>query len=64
MTHEAQQAREEETQRRRHLETCKKPVDKCGTCFKNMIHEMMLIQCGKGNRLSDKQVYQSKEGGK
>ena len=48
---------------RRHLETCTKPIEKCSTCFRHMVHEMLLIQTGKGNRASDNLTIKSKKAG-
>lgn len=53
-TPEYRQALEAEAQTRRHLDTCTKPSLECGICFRQAVHEMVLMTAGLGKRAKDR----------
>lgn len=54
MTTEAKKAIELEAERRRHLDTCTKLAHQCPICMRQALHEMSLMNAGRGQRASDK----------
>lgn len=54
-TPEYRKALEDEEQTRRHLDTCTKPSLECGICFRQAVHEMVLMTAGLGKRAKDRQ---------